>query len=111
MEKNGACLVESPQKAIAPSQKVEVIVDLDSTMEMAPSQTSAVQSNMLKMCLRTGNQGTGGDSQANGSESAANQNGTVEPTSDTVDLTLSDSEEEDDDDASQRNRNTRLANK
>lgn len=96
VEKNGICTLESPQKpaASAAVQKVEVIsLDLDSTIE-TPSQTNAVQSNMLKMCLR-GNQGGGSEVLMNGHEDGAQNGAATETTNDTVDLTLSDSEEED----------------
>lgn len=93
VEKNGTCTLESPQKPAASTvvHKVEVIsLDLDTTIE-TPSQTNAVQSNMLKMCLR-GNQGGGSDVLMNGHDGP--QNGATETTNETVDLTLSDSEEE-----------------
>lgn len=88
VEKNGACSVESPQKPVCATKTESVsVVDLDDTIETPTSQHS-VQSNMLKMCLRP----AGGD--ANGGGGVADTNGSEQPTNDTVDLTLSDSDED-----------------
>lgn len=89
VEKNGSCSVESPQKPVTASAKVEVIsVDLDASVETS-SQQSSVQSNMLKMCLRNG-----GGEQATGNGSEGVANGETQASSDTVDLTLSDSDDD-----------------
>lgn len=98
MEKNGSCSVESPQKPVGSGHKMEVIsLDLDASLEA--SSQHLVQSNMLKMCLRTTGGGAGDQTGANGSSSGVS-NGTggdqQQPSSDTVDLTLSDSDDDDD---------------
>lgn len=101
VEKNGSCLLESPQKPVAVAQKVEVIsLDLDSTAETASPQ-NCVQSNMLKMCLRNGAAASGGEATGGGNGNEAANNGgdnqqqqQQQPSNDTVDLTLSDSDDD-----------------